>query len=88
MSLIARDIKTAPRDGTMLRLLISADNAVHPLEDSSEPTWTIGANNFDHDEIDEWHFAGWCWSHDHFTEGKGTVIGWLPFHPELEEQDV
>jgi len=70
-----RDMDTAPRDGTLLRLLVEFDE--HSTEDSDHAP-TIGANNFDHDGLDEWKFAGWCWTHDHFTEGKGTPIGWLP----------
>jgi hypothetical protein len=67
---------TAPRDGTMLRLLVKFDE--HATEDTSAPAWTIGANEFDANGNDEWRFAGWCWTHDHFTEGKGTPVGWLP----------
>jgi hypothetical protein len=70
-----RDMDTAPRDGTLLRLLVEFDE--HSTEDSDQAP-TIGANNFDHDGLDEWKFAGWCWTHDHFTEGKGTPVGWLP----------
>ena len=46
-----------------------------------ESAWTIGANNDDEVGEDErvgWQFAGWCWTHDHFTEGRGTPVGWLP----------
>lgn len=25
-------------------------------------------------------FEEWCWTHDHFTDGKGVPLGWLPFH--------
>ena len=71
-----RPIDTAPRDGTMLRLLVAFTE--HATEDSPDPSPTIGANNFDGDGEDEWRFAGWCWTHDHFTEGKGTPVGWLP----------
>lgn len=70
-----RDMDSAPRDGTLLRLLVEFDE--HSTEDSDQAP-TIGANNFDHDGLDEWKFAGWCWTHDHFTEGKGTPVGWLP----------
>jgi hypothetical protein len=67
---------SAPKDGTMVRLLVEfTENAT---EDSAEPCPTIGANNFDNDEQDEWKFAGWNWSHDCFTEGVGTPVGWLP----------
>jgi hypothetical protein len=73
---VARPMNTAPRDGTLLRLLVRFDE--HSLDDSSEPQWTIGQNSKDHTEEDVWQFAGWCWEHDHFTEGEGTPIGWLP----------
>lgn len=73
---VARSIETAPRDGTMVRLLVSFTE--HATEDSPDPSWTIGANNFDHDGEDRWLFAGWCWTHDHFTQGQGTPVGWLP----------
>lgn len=70
---------TAPRDGTMVRLLVLFEE--HATEDTAEPAWTIGACNDDNVGEDErigWHFAGWCWTHDHFTEGKGAPVGWLP----------
>lgn len=70
-----RDMSTAPRDGTMLRLLVEFEE--HSTEDEDQAP-TIGANNFDHDGEDEWKFAGWCWSHDHFTQGRGEPVGWLP----------
>lgn len=70
-----RDMATAPRDGTMLRLLVEFTE--HQTEDADQAP-TIGANNFDNDGDDRWQFAGWCWTHDHFTEGKGEPVGWLP----------
>lgn len=73
----ARPMDTAPRDGTLVRLLVEFSE--HDVEDSEGPHWTIGAWPGEGDENSDWQFAGWCWSHDHFTEGKGTPIGWLPF---------
>ena len=70
-----RDMESAPKDGTLVRLLVSFDE--HSTEDADEAP-TIGANNFDNDGEDVWRFAGWCWSHDHFTQGVGTPAGWLP----------
>ncbi|MCL6701123.1 hypothetical protein [Pseudomonas sp. T1.Ur] len=70
-----RDMESAPKDGTLLRLLVSFDE--HSTEDADEAP-TIGANNFDNDGEDAWRFAGWCWTHDHFTQGVGTPVGWLP----------
>lgn len=66
---------TAPRDGTMVRLLVNFTD--HATEDTAGPAWTIGAYPSDN-ESGGWQFAGWCWTHDHFTEGEGTPIGWLP----------
>lgn len=70
-----RDMTSAPRDGTMVRLLVEFEE--HSTEDADQAP-TIGANNFDNDGEDRWQFAGWCWSHDHFVEGKGVPVGWLP----------
>lgn len=70
-----QDMAAAPTDGTMVRLLVEFEE--HSTEDAEQAP-TIGANNFDNDGEDVWRFAGWCWSHDHFTEGKGTPVGWLP----------
>lgn len=72
-----RQMSTAPRDGTFIRLLVEFDE--HQLEDSDEPQHTIGSNSFDNTRVDEWQFVGWRWTHDHFTDGKGKPIGWLPF---------
>lgn len=80
-----RPMDTAPRDGTMIRLLVNFTE--HATEDSPDPSPTIGANNVDNDGEDEWLFAGWCWTHDHFTEGKGTPIGWLPMLDTLAQAD-
>lgn len=76
---IALPMETAPRDGTMVRLLVQFDD--HATEDTEGPAWTIGAcydDNVGEGEGFGWQFAGWCWSHDHFTEGKGVPVGWLP----------
>ncbi|WP_296277778.1 hypothetical protein [Pseudomonas sp. UBA7530] len=74
-----RDMATAPRDGTLVRLLVEFTE--HATEDADQAP-TIGANNFENDGEDRWQFAGWCWSHDHFTQGKGEPIGWLPMLDE------
>lgn len=69
------NMASAPRDGTMVRLLVEFEE--HSTEDADQAP-TIGANNFDNDGEDRWQFAGWCWLHDHFVEGKGVPVGWLP----------
>lgn len=78
-----RDMAAAPRDGTMLRLLIAYDpNELesHALADSEEPSWTIGFNSYGDTGEDRWQFVGWDWSQDRFRDGHGKVIAWLPFH--------
>lgn len=83
IDLVPRPMDTAPRDGTMVRLLVQFTE--HATEDTDGPAWTIGANNGEHDGGDLWCFAGWCWTHDHFTEGKGTPVGWLPLIDDQRE---
>lgn len=76
-------ITTAPRDGTLVLLLIApSDNRDHPLEDTSGCSRTIGHNNFACDGEDVWLFAGWCWDHDHYIQGVGTPVSWQPI-PEV-----
>lgn len=72
-------IATAPKDGTLILLRVQFDE--HATEDTDGPAPTIGANNRDNDGEDRWLFAGWCWSHDHFTEGSGTPVSWQPIPP-------
>ncbi len=72
-----RDMATAPRDGTLVRLLVEFTE--HATEDSEAmPSPTIGANSFDHTGEDLWQFAGWSWEQDCFTQGEGEPVGWLP----------
>jgi len=73
-----RPIEEAPKDGTLLLLLVdySGDQAGAPLEDDTLAR-TIGANNFDNDGEDAWRFAGWCWSHDHYTEGQRRPVKFI-----------
>lgn len=69
--------ETAPKDGSLLRLLVQFTE--HPMEDDdAAPQATVGMNNLGNTGVDEWQFAGWCWTHDRFTQGEGTVVGWLP----------
>lgn len=70
-----RDMDSAPKDGTLIRLLVRfSDNSTEDAEEAP----TIGANYFDNNDIDEWFFAGWSWEFDCFTAGKGEPLGWLP----------
>ncbi|WP_119256255.1 hypothetical protein [Shinella zoogloeoides] len=85
----ALPMDTAPKNNTLVRLLVdySGEDGDHPLEDA-EQAWTIGLNNFEDSEIDEWRFAGWSWSQDCFCEGRGRVIGWAPLHPDNRLYDA
>ncbi|WP_376956450.1 Lar family restriction alleviation protein (plasmid) [Azospirillum sp. A26] len=76
------------KDGTMVRLLIeqpadsSVDEETNPTADvAAGETWeTIGWNNAENTGGETgWQFAGWDWSHDCWTEGRGKVVGWLPY---------
>ncbi len=73
-----RPTEIAPKDGTLLLLLVTPDD--HATEDAAMCR-TIGHNNRDNDGEDIWQFAGWCWEQDCFTEGTGKVLGWLPVPP-------
>ena len=75
-----RPIETAPKDGTMLRLLVDYEGVENwmPLTDDNQ-SWTIGFNDLQNMGDDEWIIAGWNWSQDCFGTGEGKVIGWLPF---------
>jgi hypothetical protein len=72
-----RDMATAPKDGTLLRLLVDFEH--HATEDGEGPQPTIGSNTWDnHHDFDEWQFAGWNWEQDCYTQGIGKPVGWLP----------
>jgi hypothetical protein len=77
------DPATAPKDGTMLHLLIRPGqeelDAFTSFHDSREPYETIGFNQLKDTLEDVWQFAGWDWYHDCITDGHGEVIGWRPF---------
>ena len=75
-----RLIETYKKDGKLVLLLI--EGGEHVSED--RPAYrTVGSNAFEHDGRDEWDYAGWCWSHDHWTQGRGgEILGWLPL-PEI-----
>ena len=67
-----------PKDGRMVCLLVDYSDGDHPLEDAKQ-AWTIGYNTLADTGDDEWLIAGWSWEQDCYTDGRGTVIGWLPF---------
>jgi hypothetical protein len=71
------DPSTVPKDGTLVLLLVQGGES--PIADDMEPYVTIGINQADENDNDPtWQVAGWCWSHDHFTECVGAkVLGWM-----------
>lgn len=80
-----QDMATAPKDGSMLRLLVNpSPEEFTAFDDSLTPFETIGFNNLDNTEDDRWEFAGWDWSQDCFITGRGEVIGWAPFAATTE----
>lgn len=75
-----KDMSNAPKDGTILRLLVNPDrDEFTAFDDSLTPFETIGFNNLENTEEDRWEFAGWDWSQDCFITGRGEVIGWMQF---------
>lgn len=76
-------MESAPKDGQLVRLLVQFEE--NAIDDGDEPFATIGQNNFQNDQVDRWQFVGWNWTHDEFTDGLGTPLGWLPM---LEEQST
>jgi hypothetical protein len=71
---------TAPKDGTLLRLLVDyREDGANAIEDAGL-AWTIGFNNLQDTDEDRWDFAGWNWEQDCFTQGEGEVVGWAPFY--------
>ena len=83
-------MSTAPKDGTLILLLCESGGPgeqwyeANPTEDSR--LWrTIGWNNLADEEVDEWRMAGWCWDHDHITDGNGTPVNWMPLPKGLED---
>jgi hypothetical protein len=68
----------------MVLLLVRFEE--HGIEDGNGLCVTMGFNNFDNNGEDEWFFAGWNWTYDTFTNGKGDVVGWWPLiTPEISK---
>lgn len=77
-------MSAAPKNGDLLQLLVEhCDDGELDTATENEARWrTIGHNNFENDGEDKWVYAGWCWDHDHFTEGRGgRPIAWAPLLP-------
>lgn len=85
-------METAPKDGTLLRLLVKFED--HPIDDGAGPFATVGTNYRDNTGEDAWQIVGWCWEQDRFIDGVGTPVGWLPMltaaptPPASEQQAV
>jgi|GEM_PF-4531587 len=75
----ARPLETFPKDGTLCRLLVQFTRNERDTTSGRTAAWTIGC--FDpEDEV--FQFAGWDSDFMHFTDGDGTVLGWLPLVDE------
>lgn len=87
MSRSWNSIETAPKDGTMILLIVvphdSAPNIAddNPTEDANLVR-TIGFNGLENTGEDHWELAGWSWPQDCFCAGHGTPILWMPL-PDL-----
>jgi hypothetical protein len=83
-----RDLANAPRDGTMVWLLV---DSTCQLADAS-PCATIGFNINDHDGLgDKWLYVAWNWEQDCFHEHdssacEGSVLAWAPLGFPLEQE--
>lgn len=78
------------RNEAVLLLVDYREDGDHALDDA----WiaiTIGHNN-DHNvgegAGEGWQFAGWCWTHDHYVQGKGKPIGWMPLPHHLAAEKM
>lgn len=88
VAVTVKPIEAAPRDGTMLWLLVDySGDGGNPLEDAMQ-AWTIGFNNLANTDVNEWQFAGWSWEQDCFTQGYGEVIGWHPIDVHLDHSTI
>lgn len=80
-----RRMDTWDRRDEAVLLLVDYTDGDHAIDDATVAI-TIGHNN-DHnvgdDEGEGWLFAGWCWGHDHYVQGKGKPIGWMPIPHHL-----
>ena len=65
------------KSGALVELVVDYKEGEHPLTDAILAC-TIGFNTLADAGVDEWKFAGWCWTHDHFVQGKGTPVAWRP----------
>lgn len=74
-------ISTAPKDGTLVLLLIGPYDRENPLEDTARGSRTIGQNNLKNDGEDKWLFAGWDWEQDEYVQGEGTPVAWQLLPP-------
>lgn len=75
-------IDAGAKTGKLVWLLVDYREGEHPLEDATFAA-TLGYNSLADTGEDEWKLVGWCWSHDHFVDGKGKVLAWKPIGFEL-----
>jgi hypothetical protein len=63
---------TAPQDKILILAIRFNEHNIFDVPPDAI-TETLGYRK---SETGEFVFVGWCWTHDHFTTGKGTVVGW------------
>jgi hypothetical protein len=71
-----RPMDSAPKDGSLLRLLVEFDDCA--IDDGEGPFATVGQNFMDTTGEDAWQFVGWDWEQDCFVDGVGRPVGWMP----------
>jgi hypothetical protein len=75
------------KSGKLVELVVDYRDGDHPLQDGILAC-TVGFNTLDDTGEDEWKFAGWCWTHDHFVQGKGTPVAWRPSRLEATDDGL
>ena len=87
-SFLPPSMESAPKDGTILRLLVRSTGQFNEsFEDSDDPFWTIGFNNLSNTQEDAWQIVGWNWEQDAFQDLQDfEIIGWLPMVPEISNE--
>ena len=84
-----KPITAEVKDGSLVVLYV--EGGKNPTGDvgPGEIWQTIGFNTLKDTGDDEWKMAGWNWTHDFFTEGSGTVVGWdyLPASLDLDSSN-
>jgi hypothetical protein len=77
-----KTMETAPKGNEFLLLLLKEDETTSDALDdvcSGEYSRSIGFNNFENDDVDEWRCVGWDWCHDEFKDKVCNPSYWMEF---------